>query len=169
MQTISIIQAVFGLAMLSLGRRLYWLFVGGIGFAIGFSLASRFFGESAISTLLLVGLVVGVLAGVAAVLMNRLVLGIAGFLVGGYLFIRLLELVSLGIDAPSWLIFLIGGACGALLVAVLFDWALILLTSLLGAGLLVQLLNTSDRLSLVLIVVLVVIGCLIQGRKLLRK
>ena len=115
------------------------------------------------------GGVVGLLAGMAAVLMNRLVLGIAGFLVGGYLAIKLVELISLNLDAPSWLIFLVGAVCGAVLVAVLFDWALILLTSLLGAGLLVQLLDTSNRLSLVLIAVLVVIGVFIQGRKRLRK
>jgi hypothetical protein len=169
MQTISIIQAVFGIAMLSFGRRLYWLFVGGIGFAIGFSLASRFLDDSSIWTLLLIGLVGGFLAGMAAVLMNRLVLGIAGFLVGGYLAIKLIELISVNIDAPTWLVFLIGAAIGALLVAFLFDWALILLTSLLGAGLLVQLLNTSDQLSLVLIAVLMVVGVFIQGRKKLRK
>ena len=169
MQTISIIQAVFGFAMLVLGRRLYWLFVGGIGFAIGFSLASNFFGDSSIWTLLIVGLVVGFLAGMAAVLMNRIVLGIAGFLVGGYLAIKLVELISFNLDAPSWLVFLVGAACGAVLVAVLFDWALILLTSLLGAGLLVQLLDASDRLSLVLIAVLAVVGIFIQGRKRLRK
>jgi hypothetical protein len=169
MQNISLIQAVFGLAMLTFGRRLYWLFVGGIGFAIGFSLASRFLVDSSIWTLLIIGLVVGMLAGLAAVLMNRLVMGIAGFLVGGFLAIKLLELISLASPPPTWLVFLVGGACCALLVAILVDWALILLTSLLGAGLLVQLLKTSDRLSLVLIVVLVGIGCFIQGRKLLRK
>jgi Domain of unknown function (DUF4203) len=169
MQNISLIQAVFGLAMLTLGRRLYWLFVAGIGFAIGFSLASRFLVDSTIWTLLIVGLVVGLLAGLAAMLMNRLVMGIAGFLVGGFLAIKLLEFISLTTNPPSWLVFLIGGALCALLVAILFDWALILLTSLVGAGLLVQLFNTSDRLSLLLIAVLLGIGLFIQGRILLRK
>jgi hypothetical protein len=169
MQNISLLQAVFGFAMLALGRRLYWLFVGGIGFAIGFSLASRFLVDSTIWTLLVIGLIAGVLAGLAAVLMNRLVMGIAGFLVGGFLAIKLLEVISLSASPPVWLVFLVGGACCALLVAILFDWALILLTSLLGAGLLVQLFNTSDRLSLVLIVVMVGVGFFIQGRMLLRK
>jgi len=82
--------------------------------------------------------------------------------VGGYLAIQLLELLSLSLDTPTWLVFLIGGACGAILVAIFFDWALVLLTSLLGAGLLVQLLNTSSRLSLVLIAILVVIGFFVQ-------
>lgn len=169
MQNISLIQAVFGLAMLALGRRLYWLFVAGIGFVIGFSLASRFLADSTIWTLLIIGFVIGLLAGLAAVLMNRLVMGIAGFLVGGFLAIKLLELISLSTNPPTWLVFLIGGACCALLVAILFDWALILLTSLLGAGLLVQLINTNNRLSLVLIAVLVAVGFFIQGRILLRK
>ena len=169
MQTISILQAIFGVAMLALGRKLYWLFVGGIGFAIGFSAAARFLDESSIWTLLLVGLIAGVLAALAAVFMNRLVLGIAGFLVGGYLAVQLMELINLNSDLPIWLIFIIGGTLFALLVAMLFDWALVGLTSLVGAGLLVQLLGASSILSLALIAVLVVIGFIIQGRALLKK
>jgi len=169
MQTISILQAIFGVAMLALGRKLYWLFVGGIGFVIRLSAAARFLDESSIWTLLLVGLIAGVLAALAAVFMNRLVLGIAGFLVGGYLAVQLMELINLNSDLPIWLIFIIGGTLFALLVAMLFDWALVGLTSLVGAGLLVQLLGASSILSLALIVVLVVIGFIIQGRALLKK
>jgi len=169
MQTISILQAIFGLAMLTFGRRLYWLFVGGVGFALGFTLAARFLESSPLWTMLLIGLAVGVLAALAAVIMNRLVLGIAGFLVGGYLAAQVIEMINLTMDLPVWLVFVIGGALCALLVAILFDWALVAITSLVGAASLVQLLNASSQLSLVLIAVLVVIGFFIQGRALVRK
>jgi hypothetical protein len=169
MQTISILQAVFGVAMLTLGRKLYWLFVGGIGFAIGFSLAANFLGESSIITLLVIGLVFGVLAGLASILMNRLVIGIAGFVVGGYLATQLVALVNLPSPLPGWLVFLVGGAFCAVLVAFLFNWALILLTSLVGAALLVQLLNASDPLSLAILVILTFTGFFLQARILRRK
>jgi hypothetical protein len=164
MPSLSVLQAVFGLAMLGFGRRLYWLFIAGIGFALGFSLAARILTSSSIWILLAVGLLAGTLAALAAVLMNRLVISLAGFLVGGYLAVQVAGETGLGAEFPIWLLFICAGATCVLLTAFLYDWALVSLTSMAGAAMLVEMFNTASGLSLALFAVLVVIGLIFQAR-----
>jgi hypothetical protein len=59
--------------------------------------------------------------------------------------------------------FIIGGVIGAVLVAMLFDWALITLSSLLGAITLTDVFVPRSTLTLVVIIVLFVIGVVIQA------
>jgi hypothetical protein len=67
-------------------------------------------------------------------------------------------LEALGLGLPVWLSFLIGGIIGAALVAALFDWALVILSTLLGASLLVDVLPVSGWVSALLFAVLSLIG-----------
>jgi hypothetical protein len=72
-----------------------------------------------------------------AVVATKVVLGIIGFVAGGG--IALLLLGNLGIDRVVALaIYLIAGVIGAVLLLVLFDWTLIVLSSLAGASLIVM-------------------------------
>ena len=76
------------------------------------------------------------------------------------------------------MVFLIGGVIGVLLVVLVFDWALIILSSMVGASMLVNafgfgsetsgLLNIPDLsggTAAVIYIVLVIIGIAIQSRR----
>jgi ABC-type xylose transport system permease subunit len=54
MQSINIIIIIAGILLLIMGRKLYWLSVGAIGFLLGYYIATRFFsiGESWINLLI---------------------------------------------------------------------------------------------------------------------
>lgn len=153
---IKIIYALFGLALLTAGRKLYWLFVGVVGFVVGISLSKLLFKSESQWVLLTIALVAGVLGALLALFLQRLAVGAAGFFAGGYILLTFLE--ALGLGLPVWLSFLIGGIIGAALVAALFDWALVILSTLLGASLLVDVLPVSGWVSALLFAVLSLIG-----------
>ena len=58
---------------------------------------------------------------------------------------------------------LIGGILGALLLLALFDWVLILLSSIEGAHLITNGIVLPEKGSLILFIVLAVIGVIVQG------
>jgi hypothetical protein len=165
----TIIRAVLGAALLLTGRKLYWLFVGVIGFVLGFSLASMAFQSESEWVVLAIALTVGVLAAVLAGFVQRLAVGLAGFLAGGMILTTLFNLLDFNQAMPVWLLFIIGGILGVILVAVLFDWALILLSSLAGADLIVNALEVKEWLGVLLFLALFVIGVSVQAATLRKK
>ena len=156
-------QVLIGVAVLFLGRRLYWLFVGGAGFALGMSLAARFFQGQPPSVVLVIALAAGVVGVLVALFAKKLAIALSGFAAGGYVALSVAGLMT---TPPVWLVvlsFVVGGIVGALLTTVLFDWALIVLSSLTGAGLITQVIPLRAPLVLLLFVVLVAVGIVAQA------
>jgi hypothetical protein len=156
----SIFYALLGIALLLTGRRLYWLFVGVVGFVIGIALSGMFFSDSSEIIRIVLALILGFVGVGLAIGLQRLAVGVAGFLAGGYILNSILQ--GLGLDLAFWLTFLIGGIIGAILVAILFDPALIVLSALLGASLLVNLLTVDRWIMITAFIVLSAIGILVQ-------
>jgi len=123
-----------GVVLLLFGRRLFWLFVGGVGFIVGFDLAGQMFQGISQGLILLIAVVIGLLGAIASIFLQRIVVAIAGFFAGGY-FLSAAATVALPNTsrAVPWLAFVAGGIIGAILTAALLDPALILLSSLAGA------------------------------------
>ena len=160
-------RLVVGLLLLVLGRRLYWLFVAGIGFVTGLQLGPRLLPDQSELVIVVVALVLALVGALVAVVATKLALGIIGFVAGGGVAILLLG--NLGMDGGTLapIIYVVAGIAGAILLLVLFDWALIVLSSLAGSSLVVM--SLTEMLALpsvvggILIVVLAVIGVLIQA------
>lgn len=123
-----------GLAVLFFGRRLFWLFVGCVGFIAGFEIASAVLQARPEWMILLIALGAGLLGAIASVFLQRIFLVVAGFLAGGYC-LSTLALMALHTQekAVLWTAFGVGGLLGAVLTATLLDPALIALSSLAGA------------------------------------
>jgi hypothetical protein len=168
MTTLAASRLLVGILLLLLGRRLYWLFVAGVGFVTGLELAPRVLPHHSETVIVLVALALAVVGALIAVLATKVVVGLIGFAAGGG--IAALLLPSLGIEAGAaqLIVYVVAGVVGALLLLVLFEWALILLSSVAGATLLgvtvEPLLGVPPRLTSVLIVVLAVVGALVQAR-----
>lgn len=161
MNEVTIASLLAGLILLFLGRKLFWFFVAVVGFIAGLSIAPHFFSGSG-WIILIIALIGGAIGAVLALLLQRFAVGLAGFFVGGYLANTLL--LGLRVDPGNftWLVFIIGGLIGAILLTVLFDWALIFLSSLLGATLITQSLPLNPALVMVLWIILLVIGLVFQ-------
>jgi hypothetical protein len=163
---ISIFQAVLGFLLLVLGRKLYWLFVGVVGFVLGVSLGMAIFPTESELVLIAVAVIAGVIGSILANVAQRLAIAIAGFFVGGYLIqYVVLDWMSISMPVSDILVFFIGGILGIILILLLFDWALVILSSFFGAYLLVKFISLDSILQLFVFAVLCLIGIMIQSRE----
>jgi hypothetical protein len=165
---LSIINIILGGALLVTGRKLFWLFVGAAGFVAGLQLATQFWQGSELSALI-IGLVVGVIFALLAIFLQGVAIGVAGFLAGGYVLTVVAGMIGLNEGAFSWIVYLIGGILGVILVVFLFDWALITLSSLAGASLITEALLLPSGIGGVVFLALVIVGVVIQGSTLQRE
>jgi hypothetical protein len=166
-------RILVGVLLLVLGRRLYWLFVAVIGFVYGLELAPRLLPHQSETVILLIALGLAVVGAVVAVVGTKIVLGMIGFAAGGGIAVLLLQNVTIDSDLIATGIYLVAGVIGAVLFLLLFDTALIVLSSLAGAGLIVagaeRLLGISPSAGTMLIIVLTAVGIAIQAHLLRRR
>jgi hypothetical protein len=153
---------LFGLILLIFGRRLFWLFVGSIGFVFGFHYAGLIHGLQADWAIFIVALFTGIIGALLAVFLQKLAIGLSGFLAGGYIAVSFLHLLGFGSDQLFQISFLVGGVIGTVLLFAVFDYALILLSSLAGASLIVQVLNFGPEVKTLFFLLMIVVGCSIQ-------
>lgn len=160
---------VVGLVLLVCGRRLYWLFVAGIGFLTGLALAPDLLPGRPEWLILLAALVAAIVGAVVAIVAQRLTIGLIGFVAGGGIGLLLLRALGIGGEASGWITYLIAGIIGLVLMLALFEWALILLSSLAGANLIVAgvlaRFPLPQAIALVLLIGLVLIGIVVQARR----
>ena len=156
-----------GLVLVLFGRRLYWVFVAGIGFLTGLALAPELLAGQPEWLILLAALGVALVGAVLAIVAQQLTIGLIGFVAGGGIGLLLLRALGVAGDAPAWAVYLVAGIVGLVLMLVLFDWALILLSSLAGANLIVA--GVSARfplphgIALLLLIALVIVGVVVQA------
>src|SRR3970040_1727818 len=97
---LTLVRVVVGLLLLAVGKRLFWLFVAAVGFVATLAGAARFFQPQSELTLFVIAVVAGFVGALLAVFAQKLAVGVAGFLAGGYLAIRLLRLFCGGVGTP---------------------------------------------------------------------
>ena len=131
----ALVLLVGGLLLL-FGRKLYWCVLAVAGFVAGAWIGHEFFPPEPIWLLIGLAIFLGVVAAVLGIFLQRLALRAAGIITGGFLgyiladafFIKPWPLAGLAL----------GCLFGFWLVLWLFDWALIVLSSLSGAALIVS-------------------------------
>ena len=161
-------RILVGVLLLVLGRRLYWLFVAGVGFVYGLVLAPYFLPGYSEAVIVIAALALAIVGALVAVLATKVAVGLIGFAAGGG--IAALALESLGFEGAGALalaLYLVAGVIGAVLLILVFDGALIVLSSLAGATLIAttleRLLDMPPYGAVALAIVLAVIGVLIQA------
>jgi hypothetical protein len=161
---IRIITIVFGIAVLTLGRKLFWLATAVAGFILGLGLVIQSAPQLPDWLTLMVALLVGVIGAVLAVFVQKAAVGIAGLILGGYTLTSVLTIFDLGLGEWAWLLFIIGGILGLVLALALLEPALIVLSTLAGAILIVQAVNFSPLITGILFIGLLVVGFTVQSR-----
>src|SRR5215831_1718426 len=107
-----------GAAILLLGRRLFWLFVAAIGFALGAEIVPRIIDQPAPLVTLFIAVGLGFLGALLAVLLEWVAIAASGFLAGGWFAIGIYEFF-VGHVRNIEVIFLVGGILGAILLIAL--------------------------------------------------
>ena len=167
---LNVVNLLLGGALLVAGRKLFWLFVGVLGFMIGMQFVARFWTGPQIVALI-IGVVVGIIFALLAIFLETVAFAVAGFLAGGFILTTIANTLGLNLGGGLlyWAVYLIGAIIGVALIMLLLDWALIVLSSLAGAGLVVQSLSSQAAIGGVLFIVLFIVGLLIQGAVLQRE
>lgn len=160
----TLLTLVSGILLLLFGRRIFWLFVAVAGFIAGLTFATRFMNGQPEVAILLIAIVAGIIGAFLGTILEGAAILIAGFLAGGYLATALAVSLGLAIPAGDWVIYIIGGVIGLLLVAALFDWAIIILSVLLGAEIIMPFLNIAASPYYWLVFLgLLVVGIVVQA------
>ncbi|MBX0329140.1 hypothetical protein K2Z83_15820 [Oscillochloris sp. ZM17-4] len=165
----SIMLILVGLVTLFVGRRIFWVFVGVAGFIFGLGVAQVGLSIQSQTLQILAGVCVGLIFAGLALAVQRPMAMVAGFIALGS--------VGLGLGtqlgaAPVMQIalFLALGLIGVLLVAALFDWALIIVSALNGAaavgGGLGELYPLSPLIATAVVIILIILGVAYQSRDL---
>jgi hypothetical protein len=168
--SLPIVSLLLGAVILFFGRRIFWLCVAAIGFAAGVELAPHLVHEPTPLLQLSIALVLGLIGALLATFLQKVAIAVAGFVAGGKLAVALSGAFAISTAGGAyWLIFLIGGVIGTILLLALFDWALIFLSAAVGAHLILSPFPLAPSGRAILFVVLVLIGVLVQAGALRRR
>ena len=167
--SVPIISARIGAVILLFGRKVFWLCVAAVGFAAGFELAPQIVHEPSTLLMLTFAIVLGFIGALLALFLQKIAITIAGFLAGGKLAIAIAAAFLVQPAQYYWITFLIGGIVGAVLLLVLFDWALIALSSVVGAYLILSAFSLPASGTSILFIALVAVGVIVQAASLRRR
>jgi hypothetical protein len=162
------LMLVIGLLLVFLGRRLFWLFVGAIGFLAGVQYAPILAPGQPGWVLLLIAILLGVIGAVLATLLQRVVVAVAGWLAGGAVASRLAVELGYTSHQSTAIAFLVGAILLAIAFSLLFDWALIGMTAVVGALMSCDAVNVAPALKGAIAIVLAIVGIAVQARGLIR-
>ena len=159
-----------GVALLLAGRRLFWLFVGAVGFFAGLRLSLYVVSPHAEGMRWIVALAAGLLGVVLAFALQRAAVALAGFVVGvsagaWLLGVNLSHLWSHpGTGSGDVLLCLVAGVVAAFLALWAFEGTLIVLSAFAGAELIVDGFHLGRGLSGgAILLVLAVLGIAVQA------
>ena len=156
-----LLTLVAGAVLLVAGRRVYWMLVGLVGFVVGFTFAAEYL-QGPEWVMLAAGLALGLLAAGLAVFFQRIAIAVAGFLIGGLAVLWWAEQMNWGEPWWVWALGLVAGLLGAYLTRTVFEMALIVLSSVMGATFVLEALQRpADQIS-PLFLTLILVGTIIQ-------
>lgn len=158
-----LVALAVGIVLLIAGRRVFWLAVGVAGFVFAMVLALRWLDPEPLWLVLGLSFLAGAVGAILAILLQRVAVAVAGFLVGGWGGLALWIQLG-GAEGPEALLaFLVAGILAAILAGALFEFALIVVSALIGAVLVVGAVGAHGPFGFALVLVLAVAGGLIQG------
>src|SRR5205823_6728089 len=160
---IPILSVLIGAIILLFGRRIFWLCVAAVGFAAGMQVAPHLMHEPTPVLQLSIAIVFGFIGALLALFLQKIAIAIAGFLAGGKLAMALVAaFIAEGARYPG-IAFVIGGIIGAILLLALFDWALIVMSSVVGAYLIGQTIVLPQTGATILFIALAAVGIVVQA------
>ena len=156
------VSIVAGIVLLLLGRKLFWLFVALAGFYVGFEVARSVLVDQPHWLIWLAAAAAGLIGAILAMLFQRVAFGLGGLYAGGYLALIAAERFLPG--AFGLTAFVVGAVAGAVVAVLVMDWAIIALSCMLGAALVVSSLGLGDIASALAYAGLMAAGIIVQAR-----
>jgi hypothetical protein len=157
-----ILAILLGIVILVAGRRLFWVTIGVAGFIFALFLTLNFLQDQPLWLTLAIAVVMGIIGAFVAILLQQAAVALAGLLVGGYLAASLFVALAPNLAEWQWIAFIVGAVIGFILMVSLFEIALVVLSSFMGAALITQAINLEPWIEGLLLIILPIIGILVQ-------
>ena len=161
--SVTIVGVLIGIVILFFGRKLFWLCVAAVGFAVGVQIAPLLVNEASSLLALVIALVFGILGVLLALFIQKIAIAILGFLAGGKLATAIAAAFFVQYAQYSTIIFVIGGIIGAILLLAVFGWALIIVSSFIGAYLIQSAIVLPPTGSTLVFIGLAILGIFVQA------
>ena len=160
--SLPIASAAIGAVILLFGRKLFWLCVAAVGFAAGVEIAPHVVHEPSAVLQLTFAIVLGFAGALLALFLQKLAISVVGFVAGGRLAVALAAAFFIQHASYYWVTLLIGGIVGAVLFLTLFDWALIFISALIGAYMILRAITLPPAGATILLIALTALGVVVQ-------
>ena len=167
--SVTIVGVLIGIVILFFGRKLFWLCVAAVGLAVGVEIAPHLVNEPSSVLTLLVALALGVLGALLALFLQKIAIAVLGFLAGGKLASAIAAAFFVHYAQYSTTIFVVGGIIGAILLLAVFDWALIVVSSFIGAYLIQSAILLPPTGSTIVFIGLAILGIVVQAASFRRR
>ena len=155
-----ITRAVIGGVLLFLGRELNFLFSAGMAILIGFRLLPLLPSQWPwFYSYVFIG-VLALIAAAIPLIHERVGYFFSGFLAGGYLFV---DYLAPGALTVPLLPFLLGGVIGSLLIGFLTEWAVLIISCVIGAYYVTSYFTLSSTAQILITAGLFIVGALVQA------
>ena len=111
----------------------------------------------------MIALAFGVLGALLALFLQKIAVGVLGFLAGGKLATAVAAAFFVHYVQYSTIIFVVGGIIGAIVLLALFNWALIVVSSFIGAYLIQSAIILPPTGSTLVFIGLAILGMFVQA------
>jgi hypothetical protein len=161
--SVTIVGVLIGIVILFFGRKLFWLCVAAVGFAAGVQIAPLLVNEASSLLALVIALAFGVIGVLLALFIQKIAIAVLGFLAGGKLATAIAAAFFVQYAQYSTIIFVVGGIVGAILLLAVFGWALIIVSSFIGAYLIQSAIVLPPTGSTLVFIGLAILGIFVQA------
>ena len=162
----ALIPIAAGIPVLLFGRKLYWFLIGALGFVLGLGIAEFILPDSRGWTPVIIALALGLVGTLLAMLLQKFTLSIVGFIGGGIIGLSLLNMLALDGNGAKIIAFILGAVIGAGLVFIIFDYALIIISTIAGSLMITQgaikFFEIQEGLRLIIFAALLILGFMMQ-------
>ena len=151
-----------GFLMLIAGRPIYWVFAGSISFLVGTYLADQIPVLPPEWNSFFIPILFAIIGVVLTQTFKRWTARLAGFIAGGIMIINLPNIFGSGSDWTSPYLFAAAGIISVILLFVIFDFALIVLSSLVAVTLILSYMRLGNLDQGAMFLILAIFGIITQ-------
>ena len=158
-----ILTTMIGLAILVIGRQLFWIFIAALVFMIGITYGEQLLINQPEWMLFAASSLVALLGALLAYTLQRFAGIAAGVAIGWYLTTLIFNYTNLDLgQAEKFVPIIVGILCG-IFIWFFFDWGVIILSSMAGAAMIVSGMRFGNQTLLIFLIALSILGMAIQG------
>jgi len=158
-----ILTILIGFVVLIMGRQIFWVFIAGIGFALGLIYGEQFYVGQPDWMIFTISSIIAILGAVLAFTLQRLAGAIGGFVSGWYLAYLFIGYFRVDLGQFVEIVPIIVGIIFAVLILNFFDWSVIVISSLAGSAIIVSGMRLPSNTELALLITFAIVGVVIQS------